>query len=67
MGVGTKHQEIRDKLPWYLRHSMDDTALLYRPLHGRGHQSATLSQVSRHAKGTQSRPLLERGHLVQMR
>jgi len=36
MGVGTKHQEIRDKLPWYLRHSMDDTALLYRPLLGVG-------------------------------
>ena len=67
LGVGTKHQEIREKLSRCLRHPMDDTALLDRPLHGRGHRSATLSRVFRHAKDTQSRSLLERGHSVQMR
>jgi len=44
---------------------MDDMTLLHRPLHGRGHQSATLSQVFRHAKDTQSRSLLKRGHSAQ--
>ena len=40
-GVGTKRAEIRAKLPWCLKHPMDDTTLLYKPLHGRGHRSAT--------------------------
>jgi len=49
----------RDKSLWCLRHPMDDTAPLGKPLPGRGHRRVTISQVFR----TQSRPRLARcGH-----
>ena len=54
--MGARHQESRDRSPWHLRHPRDDTALLDRPLRGRGHRSATLSQVFK----TQSRSQLLR-------
>ena len=49
-GVGTKRAEIRAKLPWRLDTSWTIRRYCNRPLHGRGHQSMTLSQVFRHAE-----------------
>ena len=37
LGVGAGLRESRDKSLWCLRHPMDDTAPLGKPLHGRGH------------------------------
>ena len=56
LGVGVGHQESRDRSLWCLRHPVDDTAPLGKPLHGRGHRRVTLSQVFK----TQSRSQLSR-------
>jgi len=56
LGVGAGNQESRDRALWCLRHPMDDTAQLGKPLHGRGHRRVTFSQVFR----TQSRSQLSR-------
>jgi len=41
LGVGARHQESRDGSLWCLRHPVDDTAPLGKPLHGRGHRRVT--------------------------
>ena len=41
IGVGTGHQESRDGSLWCLRHPVDDTAPLGKPLHGRRHRRVT--------------------------
>ena len=54
LGVGTGHQESKDISLWCLRHPMDDTTPLGKPLRGRGHRRVILSRVFR----TQSRSQL---------
>ena len=49
-GVGTKCAEIRVKSPWCLDTPWTIRRCCNRPLHGRGHQSVTLSQVFRHVE-----------------
>jgi len=49
-GVGTKRVEIRAKSPWCLDTPWMIRRCCNRPLHGRGPQSATLSQVFRHTE-----------------
>jgi len=41
LGVGAGHQESRDRSLWCLRHPVDDTAPLGKPLHGREHRRVT--------------------------
>jgi len=64
-GVGTKCEEIRAKLHWYL-----DTPWMIRHCYvsvsmGVSTKARLLSQVFRHAEDAQSRSLLERRHPVQ--
>ena len=41
LGVGAGHQESRDGSLWCLRHPVDGTTPLGKPLHGRGHRRVT--------------------------
>ena len=41
LAVGAGHQESRDRSLWCLRHPVDDTTPLGKPLHGREHRRVT--------------------------